>query len=154
MSPFVTKSSTIFRLCPRHRLHVLPSALIKPHQRRCKADAVDAASDEYSQTPRFQSPFKGDSNPTTKIPSFANYMSKRGETTNKTFQYFMVGTMGLLAAAGAQATVFGELDVRKKRKHCYTVPQARMIDSAKILWASSFSSTRRKLTHCRRLRFS
>lgn len=35
-------------------------------------------------------------------------MSKKGETHNKTFQYFMVGTMGLLAAAGAKATVQGE----------------------------------------------
>lgn len=35
-------------------------------------------------------------------------MSKKGETSNKTFQYFMVGGMGLLAAAGAKATVQGE----------------------------------------------
>lgn len=34
-------------------------------------------------------------------------MSKRGETSNKTFQYFMVGGMGLLTAAGAKATVQG-----------------------------------------------
>lgn len=64
-------------------------------------------SGEYDRTPSFQSPFKDDSNPTTKIPSFAKYMSKRGETSNKTFQYFMVGTMGLLSAAGAKATVQG-----------------------------------------------
>lgn len=35
-------------------------------------------------------------------------MSKKGETSNKTFQYFMVGGMGLLAAAGAKATVQGK----------------------------------------------
>lgn len=34
-------------------------------------------------------------------------MSKRGETSNRTFQYFMVGGMGLLTAAGAKATVQG-----------------------------------------------
>ena len=34
-------------------------------------------------------------------------MSKRGETSNKTFSYFMVGAMGLLSAAGAKATVQG-----------------------------------------------
>lgn len=69
---------------------------------------VERTSGEYDQTPAFQSPFKNnESNPSTKIPSFANYMSKRGQTSNKTFQYFMVGTMGLLAAAGAKATVQG-----------------------------------------------
>ena len=69
---------------------------------------VQHTAGEYEQTPKFESPFKNkDDNPTTKIPSFANYMSKRGETTNKTFQYFMVGGMGLLAAAGAKATVQG-----------------------------------------------
>ena len=35
-------------------------------------------------------------------------MSKRGETSNKTFSYFMVGAMGLLSAAGAKATVQGK----------------------------------------------
>lgn len=32
-------------------------------------------------------------------------MSKSSETTNRVFQYFMVGSMGLLTAAGAKATV-------------------------------------------------
>ena len=36
-------------------------------------------------------------------------MSKKGETSNKTFQYFMVGAMGLLSAAGAKATVQGRV---------------------------------------------
>ena len=36
-------------------------------------------------------------------------MSKRNETSNKTFQYFMVGAMGLLSAAGAKATVQGRV---------------------------------------------
>ena len=36
-------------------------------------------------------------------------MSKKGESPNKVFQYFMVGTMGALAAAGAKATVQGRL---------------------------------------------
>lgn len=78
-------------------------------QRRHKADIVERVSGQYDRTPKFESPFKNkDENPTTKIPSFANYMSKKPETSNKTFQYFMVGGMGLLAAAGAKATVQGE----------------------------------------------
>lgn len=88
---------------------------------------MERTAGEYDDTPAFQSPFKGDSNPTTKIPSFAKYMSKRGEISNRTFQYFMVGGMGLLAAAGAKATVHGtkplhlcaerELSVRIEERH-------------------------------------
>lgn len=85
------------------------AATLPAQQRRHKADIVDRSSGQYDHTPRFESPFKDkDDNPTTKIPSFGHYMSKRGETSNKTFQYFMVGGMGLLAAAGAKATVQGE----------------------------------------------
>jgi len=53
---------------------------------------------------------------TTKIPSFGHYFSGRGkggETNNKVFQYFMVGTMGALSAAGAKATVQGGCDNMK-----------------------------------------
>ncbi len=64
---------------------------------------------EFTPTPSFNSPFRGqESSPTTKIPSFKKYMSKRPETTNRVFQYFMVGSMGLFAAAGAKATIQGE----------------------------------------------
>jgi len=51
--------------------------------------------------------------PTTKIPNFKAYRSGSSEVSNRVFQYFMVGSMGLLAAAGAKATVQGrqsELD--------------------------------------------
>jgi ubiquinol-cytochrome c reductase iron-sulfur subunit len=54
----------------------------------------------------FDSPFKG-SPESTKIPSFAAYRNKGGETGPKVFQYFMVGTMGALSALGAKATVQG-----------------------------------------------
>ena len=71
------------------------------HQRR--------AQSEVSQSSSFDSPFRGgDSKPSTKIPSFGHYKSKSTETSNRVFQYFMVGSMGLLAAAGAKATVQGE----------------------------------------------
>lgn len=54
----------------------------------------------------FDSPFKGGVD-STKIPSFAAYRNKGGETGPKVFQYFMVGTMGALASLGAKATVQG-----------------------------------------------
>ena len=110
MAPLTTSSRTIFRTCQRQPFKCLSPALSSAQQqRRSKADVVERTAGEYDRTPKFESPFKNkDENPTTKIPNFGNYMSKRGETSNKTFQYFMVGGMGLLAAAGAKATVQGE----------------------------------------------
>lgn len=108
MAPLTTSSRTLLRTCQRQPLKCLAPAL-STAQRRGKADIVERHSGEYERTPRYESPFANkDDNPTTKIPSFAKYMSKKGETSNKTFQYFMVGGMGLLAAAGAKATVQGE----------------------------------------------
>ncbi|MCJ1275794.1 hsp70 nucleotide exchange factor fes1 [Puttea exsequens] len=106
MPPLTSRAQCILRACPRQGQSFTP-ALAACQQRRTKADIADRAGGAYDQTPPdWQSPFKSkESNPTTRIPSFANYMSKKGETSNKTFQYFMVGSMGLLAAAGAKATV-------------------------------------------------
>lgn len=45
---------------------------------------------------------------TTKIPSFADYQKQRqpgSEVASRAFSYFMVGTTGVLTAAGAKATV-------------------------------------------------
>lgn len=38
-------------------------------------------------------------------PDFSSYLHNRGEQKNKNFAYFMVGSMGLLSAAGAKSTV-------------------------------------------------
>lgn len=38
-------------------------------------------------------------------PDFSSYLNNRSEQTNKNFTYFMVGSMGLLSAAGAKSTV-------------------------------------------------
>ena len=125
MAPLTCRTSaTIFRLCPRHqhRLHKsLPIPLIhttaatsttttnQHQQRRSKADIVDRTSGAYDKTPNFDGPFRGASDsPTTKIPDFKKYMSPRKEVSNKVFGYFMCGSMGLLAAAGAQASVQSE----------------------------------------------
>ncbi|KAF3936170.1 hypothetical protein ABW19_dt0202473 [Dactylella cylindrospora] len=43
--------------------------------------------------------------PTTTIPDWGYYKSDKSESSNRTFSYFMVGTMGALTAAGAKATV-------------------------------------------------
>ena len=92
----------------KHLQSLTPLRLISSSSNRQQADIVQRTSGEVDRTPSFNSPFRSrDSNPTTNIPSFKNYMSKRGETGNRVFQYFMVGSMGALAAAGAKATVEG-----------------------------------------------
>jgi len=107
MAPLTPRCSSLLRSLPRRNIRALPSTL---PQRRHKADVVQRAAGEFDQTPSGQSPFRNlDENPTTRVPDFSKYMSSKGETRNKTFQYFMVGSMGLLAAAGAKATVQGEL---------------------------------------------
>ena len=66
-------------------------------------------ADSNQASPAFESPFSkpGTTNDTTKIPDFSHYRSKRNGNNNLLFQYFMVGTMGALTAAGAKATVQG-----------------------------------------------
>jgi len=64
---------------------------------RCQASATDSS---------FDSPFRGlGGDKASKIPDFSHYRSKQGSNSNLLFQYFMVGTMGALTAAGAKATV-------------------------------------------------
>ena len=110
MAPLPTSTRALLRLSSHRSVASLsPPLACTSQQRRHKADIVQRTAGEYDKTPAFQSPFRSiDKNPTTIIPDFSAYKSKRGESTNKTFQYFMVGSMGLLAAAGAKATVQGE----------------------------------------------
>lgn len=108
MPPLTARINTALRACPRHHIPIFPTAC-QSAQRRTKADIIDRTSGAIPETGRFETPFRGkDEISTTNIPSFGKYMSKKNETSNKTFQYFMVGGMGLLAAAGAKATVQGE----------------------------------------------
>lgn len=73
-------------------------------QRRHQTNPVQAAS-----TTSFDTPFKDPRGTVdvNKIPSFKSYRSSSAQVTNRVFQYFMVGSMGLLTAAGAKATVQG-----------------------------------------------
>ncbi|KAF9087742.1 hypothetical protein BGX29_000691, partial [Mortierella sp. GBA35] len=42
---------------------------------------------------------------TTNIPDFSKYKSGSGDTTNRAFSYFMVGTTGAVSFIGAKTTV-------------------------------------------------
>lgn len=93
MAPLTSSTSALLRTCVRQRLPAVPTSTIAAVQCRGKADA------------RFESPFV--THDTTKIPDFSKYKSSGGETTGKLFQYFMAGSMGVLTALGAKATVQG-----------------------------------------------
>lgn len=104
MSPLAASSASSLRACARHA-SVVPRALaassIAQQRRGGASDASASAS--------FDSPFakSSGSSSTYKIPSFGKYASPRRESTNKTFSYFVVGSMGMMTAVGAKATVQG-----------------------------------------------
>lgn len=129
MVALTSTASSVLRTCARHQLPALRAASVAG-QRRNRASAVERSAGEYDRTPSFDSPFRNpDVSPSTKIPSFKNYMSKKGETSNKTFQYFMVGSMGLLAAAGAKATVQG--------RSIYQQSELSMMENDRLLSGSA-----------------
>ena len=104
MRPLASSAGPALRSWTKHPLPVTRIAsAVAVQQRR------SATQGEVSHTSSFDSPFRtSEAQPaTTKIPSFKNYMSKSPEVSNRVFQYFVVGSMGLLAAAGAKATVQG-----------------------------------------------
>lgn len=74
------------------------------------AAAVSVRNHSTFDTSDYKSPFAtAGTKDTTRIPDFTKY--KGGNAGgNKLFGYFMVGTMGVLSAAGAKATIQGELD--------------------------------------------
>ncbi|KKZ60113.1 ubiquinol-cytochrome c reductase iron-sulfur subunit [[Emmonsia] crescens] len=107
MPPLSTSSaSTLVRACTRQQLssaRTAATALTSQHQQR----RGRATSSSTSTTSSFDSPFgqSKESASTLKIPSFKKYASKSGESSNKVFSYFMAGSMGLVTAVGAKATV-------------------------------------------------
>jgi len=82
---------------------VRPAAAALAVQKRGRADQASSS---------FDSPFHrsgGTMRESTKIPDFGRYKSDKNEASNRVFQYFVVGAMGALTAAGAKATVQGVL---------------------------------------------
>lgn len=55
----------------------------------------------------YESPFRG-SQSTTNVPDFSHYAAKNGANKNLMYQYFMVGALGTITAAGAKSTIQGE----------------------------------------------
>ncbi|KAL2070728.1 hypothetical protein VTL71DRAFT_13754 [Oculimacula yallundae] len=97
MASLTSTSRTLLRSLPRstNALSVRAAAL-----------STSAAKRDNTTTSSFDSPFRGMGNDAgSKIPDFSNYRSKSSTNSNLLIQYFMVGTMGALTAAGAKATV-------------------------------------------------
>ena len=95
-------STTLVRHAARQQLPALRTSAAAM-QKRNRADASTSHAE-------FISPFhRGTHNQkdSTVIPSFKKYRSG-SETTNKVFQYFMVGAFGGLSALGAKDTVQSE----------------------------------------------
>jgi ubiquinol-cytochrome c reductase iron-sulfur subunit len=92
-------------------LTIASRALAREASKRFAVRAIStttALRDSAHSTGSYTSPFKGDSK-ATKIPDFGHYAAKAGSaSTNSLVSYFMVGTMGALAAAGAKSTIQGE----------------------------------------------
>ncbi|KHJ30940.1 putative ubiquinol-cytochrome c reductase iron-sulfur subunit [Erysiphe necator] len=91
MASLVYSSRTILRSALRTNSQLIPIRALSTSSLRQDATV-------------YESPFKTNSK-TTRIPDFSKYKSSSGPNSNLVFQYFMVGTMGALTAAGAKATV-------------------------------------------------
>ncbi|KAK5047000.1 hsp70 nucleotide exchange factor fes1 [Exophiala bonariae] len=111
MRPVTASTSSALRSWTRH---TLPTSATSSTSRFAAVAAATTASPSSSQrrlqssesgASSFESPFQHAKYDTTKIPSFKNYASKSSEVSNRVFSYFLAGSMGLLAAAGAKATV-------------------------------------------------
>jgi hypothetical protein len=94
MAPLTTASRALAQSALRSQGLVAARALSTSKSLRDAASAT------------FESPFRG-TQKSTKVPSFGKYMQGSGNN-NLLFQYFMVGALGAITAAGAKSTVQGE----------------------------------------------
>ena len=117
MRPVPASTGSALRTWTRHTLPTSSNSASSASTTRLAGITASNVPQRRSQTgaseATFESPFsKGAASQkkydTHKIPSFKNYASKSPEITNRVFQYFMAGSMGLLAAAGAKNTVQGK----------------------------------------------
>ncbi|KIW33355.1 ubiquinol-cytochrome c reductase, iron-sulfur subunit [Cladophialophora immunda] len=111
MRPVPASAGSALRTWTRHSLPVNSSSASSQSSRLAITASnipqrrLESSGAEATGSTSFQSPFRTTKYDTHKIPSFKTYESKNSEITNRVFQYFMAGSMGLLAAAGAKNTV-------------------------------------------------
>lgn len=90
MAPLTTAARALARsAAPRSAVRCMSATAVRP------SDST------------YESPFRG-SQSTTKVPDFSHYAAKNGANKNLMYQYFMVGALGTITAAGAKSTIQGE----------------------------------------------
>lgn len=95
MASLTSTSRSLLRALPRSSMPAMPVRALSSSTTLQSADSFD-------------SPFRGfGGSKTTNIPDFSKYRSNKSTNSNLVFQYFMVGAMGALSAAGAKSTVQG-----------------------------------------------
>ncbi len=104
MAPLTTASRALARSAARSGKL---SAASSPVSLVARAAALSTTAVRADASSSYQSPFKV-SDKASQIPDWGHYLSKNPGSTNLLFQYFMVGTMGAIAAAGAKDTIQGE----------------------------------------------
>jgi len=109
MAPLIIASRALARSAPRccNSQAVVAAAASAKAQLSTSAARNDSSSGTSSAAASFHSPFRGETKG-TKIPDWSHYMSKGTQNSNLLFQYFMVGTLGAISAAGAKSTIQGE----------------------------------------------
>lgn len=94
-----------FRINTLYR-HTAPAlattTTIRCHQRR------RLSSNEGKPPPKSAFASSNEDRSTLKIPDFSKHAFKGNPRSNQTFSYFMAGSLGLVSAVGAKATVQGE----------------------------------------------
>lgn len=95
-------SGSLLRACARQRIPSSSRAVAVSCQQQRRGVSADAKSS-------FDSPFGSskEHSSTLKVPNFTKYSSSKSPRSNQVFSYFMAGSLGLVSAVGAKATVQG-----------------------------------------------
>lgn len=100
MAPLTNASRACLRAAASRTPSVAARALSTTAVRPAGGDGATAWTS-------YSSPFKGSETKAGNIPDFGKYVSGNNGDSNKLFQYFMVGGLGAITAAGAKSTVQG-----------------------------------------------
>lgn len=110
-----TSRTALRRAWTRHSLpsqsnassRIIPPTSVTAVATRQQLQQQRHATSTVKSDPTFNSPIPDTEQRTTDIPNFKKYMSKKGESSNKTFSYFMVGAYGLITGVAAKNTIGG-----------------------------------------------
>lgn len=105
-NPHPTPSPFLRRIVAMAPLTTAARALARSAAPRTAVRCMSATAVRPSDS-TYESPFRGSQN-TTKVPDFSHYAAKNGANKNLMYQYFMVGALGTITAAGAKSTIQGE----------------------------------------------